>query len=294
MEYLRPGGSLFALAFRERDAVQELYRAVSAVSGRKETAGERLRIAAAGDDLCLEPEGEPGLVIGHWMNLRGEEGRLPWERLFPVEPFRERVSGLASFRYILFFGAADVPDVTEFPLGGAGLYSSVTAYNIARGHSRELLSLCRRLSDYGDFVETVKAELKTGEFPEIAVKRAVSRCRERGVLAELLTLRGREAAELVLREYRAETAMLRERQLGYAAGVTEGMARGEAYGMARMVSRLLERFGEVPEPVARMVEGERDRKTLKEWGVAASEAVSLEDFLCRAGCFLSSDPSGRK
>ena len=78
MEYLRPGGSLFALAFRERDAVQELYRAVSAVSGRKETAGERLRIAAVGDDLCLEPEGEPGLVIGHWMNLRGEAGRLPW------------------------------------------------------------------------------------------------------------------------------------------------------------------------------------------------------------------------
>ena len=62
----------------------------------------------------------------------------------------------------------------------------------------------------------------------------------------------------------------------------------------RLLEPELIQRAEVPEPVARMVEGERDRKTLKEWGVAASEAVSLEDFLCRAGCFLSSDPSGRK
>ena len=129
----------------------------------------------------------------------------------------------------------------------------------------------------------MKGELALDAYPVRAVKRAVGWALSAGVLEELLRSRGDEVREILLREYEAESSVVREKQLSYAAGVTEGMARGEIGGIRGLLTDLLARLGPLPAWAEGRIAGERDCERLRAWTLAAARSDSLREFLEKTG-----------
>ncbi len=182
---------------------------------------------------------------------------------------------------VLYSGNTGEPDRVE--LTGAGFFKEVAAYNVGRGCGLKLTAGCRRLGEYAAFVDQVKAGIGLGLGPEKAVSLAAARGRKDHILEDLLEEKGREVRDLILMEYEAETSLVREKKLSYAAGMTAGMLRGEANGMAGLLAEILRGFGPLPPWLEETVAAETCCGTLKKWGLAASRSVSLEEFLIRSG-----------
>lgn len=286
MEYGQHGESLFSLAFYRRKEAAELYLAVS---GEKELRTETLRIASAGDGLWLEAEGRPTVVAAHYMNLLGESLSLPWSWMLPAGHFPaacpQNSGGISApkIRRVVFYsGGSQDPDETVLDLYGEEKQPAVLAVNIGGGSGSRLLEESRRLQEYGCFVDEVKNGLRQGLGPERAVKRAAAWGTEHHMLKDLLEERGCEVRDLILRQYEAESSVVREKKLSYAAGMTAGMLRGEAEGMARLLLGILEGFGPVPSWLEETLSQERNCRRLQDWGIAASRSGCLEEFLRRA------------
>ena len=193
--------------------------------------------ASAGEELWLETDGE-ALVVTAWANLCALPSGPPAGKLLDLAAgtggFPGNLGGRRCRRALLYSGSAPEPERRDISLSGleaerrgispSGLEAAV--FNIGEGRNAGLLAGCRKLREYARLIDRVKGELALDAYPVRAVKRAVGWALTAGVLEELLRSRGDEVREILLREYEAESSVVREKQLSYAAGVTEGMAGG--------------------------------------------------------------------
>ena len=310
MDYGRRGGSLFALAFRKKEDTKELYRALcaawesgafgesadlggSAAFGRApafEARGDfggssprrEVTAASAGEELWLETDGE-ALVVTAWANLCALPSGPPAGKLLDLAAgtggFPGNLRGRRCRRALLYSGSAPEPERRD--ISPSGLEAAV--FNIGEGRNAGLLAGCRKLREYARLIDRVKGELALDAYPVRAVKRAVGWALSAGVLEELLRSRGDEVREILLREYEAESSVVREKQLSYAAGVTEGMARGEMGGIRGLLTDLLARLGPLPAWAEGRIAGERDCERLRAWTLAAARSDSLREFLEKTG-----------
>lgn len=314
MDYGRRGDSLFALAFRKKEDTEELYRALCAAweagreSGNFEVRGDvggsaafgrspafearggfggssprrEVTAASAGEELWLETDGE-ALVVTAWANLCALPSGPPAGKLLDLAAgtggFPGNLRGRRCRRALLYSGSAPEPERRD--ILPSGLEAAV--FNIGEGRNAGLLAGCRKLREYARLIDRVKGELALDAYPVRAVKRAVGWALSAGVLEELLRSRGDEVREILLREYEAESSVVREKQLSYAAGVTEGMARGEMGGIRGLLTDLLARLGPLPAWAEGRIAGERDCERLRTWTLAAARSDSLREFLEKTG-----------
>lgn len=314
MDYGRRGDSLFALAFRKKEDTEELYRALCAAweagreSGNFEVRGDfggsaafgrspafeargdfggssprrEVTAASAGEELWLETDGE-ALVVTAWANLCALPSGPPAGKLLDLAAgtggFPGNLRGRRCRRALLYSGSAPEPERRD--ILPSGLEAAV--FNIGEGRNAGLLAGCRKLREYARLIDRVKGELALDAYPVRAVKRAVGWALTAGVLEELLRSRGDEVREILLREYEAESSVVREKQLSYAAGVTEGMARGEIGGIRGLLTDLLARLGPLPAWAEGRIAGERDCERLRAWTLAAARSDSLREFLEKTG-----------
>lgn len=314
MDYGRRGDSLFALAFRKKEDTEELYRALCAAweagreSGAFEVRGDvggsaafgrspafeargdfggssprrEVTAASAGEELWLETDGE-ALVVTAWANLCALPSGPPAGKLLDLAAgtggFPGNLRGRRCRRALLYSGSAPEPERRD--ILPSGLEAAV--FNIGEGRNAGLLAGCRKLREYARLIDRVKGELALDAYPVRAVKRAVGWALTAGVLEELLRSRGDEVREILLREYEAESSVVREKQLSYAAGVTEGMARGEIGGIRGLLTDLLARLGPLPAWAEGRIAGERDCERLRTWTLAAARSDSLREFLEKTG-----------
>lgn len=314
MDYGRRGDSLFALAFRKKEDTEELYRALCAAweagreSGNFEVRGDfggsaafgrspafeargdfggssprrEVTAASAGEELWLETDGE-ALVVTAWANLCALPSGPPAGKLLDLAAgtggFPGNLGGRRCRRALLYSGSAPEPERRD--ILPSGLEAAV--FNIGEGRNAGLLAGCRKLREYARLIDRVKRELALDAYPVRAVKRAVGWALTAGVLEELLRSRGDEVREILLREYEAESSVVREKQLSYAAGVTEGMARGEIGGIRGLLTDLLARLGPLPAWAEGRIAGERDCERLRTWTLAAARSDSLREFLEKTG-----------
>lgn len=314
MDYGRRGDSLFALAFRKKEDTEELYRALCAAweagreSGNFEVRGDvggsaafgrspafearggfggssprrEVTAASAGEELWLETDGE-ALVVTAWANLCVLPSGPPAGKLLDLAAgtggFPGNLRGRRCRRALLYSGSAPEPERRD--ILPSGLEAAV--FNIGEGRNAGLLAGCRKLREYARLIDRVKGELALDAYPVRAVKRAVGWALTAGVLEELLRSRGDEVREILLREYEAESSVVREKQLSYAAGVTEGMARGEMGGIRGLLTDLLARLGPLPAWAEGRIAGERDCERLRAWTLAAARSDSLREFLEKTG-----------
>ena len=250
--------------------------------------------ASAGEELWLETDGE-ALVVTAWANLCALPSGPPTGKLLDLAAgtggFPGNLGGRRCRRALLYSGSALEPERRDISLSAleperrgispSGLEAAV--FNIGEGRNAGLLAGCRKLREYARLIDRVKGELALDAYPVRAVKRAVGWALTAGVLEELLRSRGDEVREILLREYEAESSVVREKQLSYAAGMTEGMARGEMGGIRGLLTDLLARLGPLPAWAEGRIAGERDCERLRTWTLAAARSDSLREFLEKTG-----------
>ena len=105
----------------------------------------------------------------------------------------------------------------------------VLMLNINKGHNEGLLSACKTLREYAEYVFRVRKKAKEMELEE-AVEQAITECIREGILAEFLKKNRAEAKSVSIYEYDMEKHMRMERaearEEGKREGIKEGMEKG--------------------------------------------------------------------
>ena len=106
----------------------------------------------------------------------------------------------------------------------------VRMLNINAGHNTELMGRCRKLEEYAVFIEYVRENLKTME-PAAAIREAMERCIEEGILAGFLSQRRAEVMNALLTEYDEEKVMKSLSGEFYEDGYNDGKEDGRKAGL---------------------------------------------------------------
>lgn len=105
----------------------------------------------------------------------------------------------------------------------------VLMLNVNKGHNEGLLSACKTLREYAEYVFRVRKKAKEMELEE-AVEQAITECIREGILAEFLKKNRAEAKSVSIYEYDMEKHMRMERaearEEGKREGIKEGMEKG--------------------------------------------------------------------
>ena len=194
----------------------------------------------------------------------------------------------------------------------------VVALNINYGHNRELMEKCQSLHDYAVFVDTVKRYIDQGYITRRAVDMAVEECIANDILREFLVrnktgvmrmLFGKEdwerhkqremkaLAEETVRRVTKETEkrVAEETEKRVAEETEKRVRKALEQQMAEEIERRvqqelerrttikiicdsLEKLGEVPEDLRRILEEQKNSAILRKWSELAAQVDSIEKF----------------
>ena len=134
--------------------------------------------------------------------------------------------------YTFYNGKKDCPlerelclsDAFMAPPGRNTLELKVTVVNINSGKGHGLLEKCRVLKEYSLFTEEVRSCWNEEE----KVKRAISACREKGILVDYLKRKGSEVRNMLTAEYSYEKDIQVKQWEARMAGMEEGIEKGRA------------------------------------------------------------------
>lgn len=259
---------LFRFAFQDKKDLLELY---NAMNGTDYQNTEELIITTLEDVLFLGMKNDLSFIIGADLNLY--EHQSTWSANMPLRGllyfaslYQEYVEQngydlygskkimLPFPNYVVFYnGDQNAPDQVELSLSDAfekmekgndhkmmvpSVECRVKVLNINQGHNRELMEKCRRLWEYSEFIEQVKANLRAGLEIRKAVNKAIDECKEKGILADLLSRCRTEVFRMLLTEYDEKKTMDYIRKEAQEIGESIGEKRGEKIGEMRAMERL--------------------------------------------------------
>ncbi|SEP84033.1 hypothetical protein SAMN02910369_00708 [Lachnospiraceae bacterium NE2001] len=117
----------------------------------------------------------------------------------------------------------------------------VKMLNINQGHNKELLAKCKTLSQYSQFVDTIRKLSKVMDI-EAAIEHALNEMSDETSLKQFLLAHRAEVYKMVINEYDEEKTKDQFRREFIAEGKAEGIAEGkdEAYVQYdKLISQLL-------------------------------------------------------
>ena len=100
----------------------------------------------------------------------------------------------------------------------------VLMLNINKEHKEGLLSACKTLREYAEYVFRVRKKAKEMELEE-AVEQAITECIREGILSEFLKKNRAEAKSVSIYEYDMEKHMRMERAEAREEGIEEGRTK---------------------------------------------------------------------
>jgi hypothetical protein len=115
----------------------------------------------------------------------------------------------------------DIPNLLEL---------KVAVYNINEGCNAELLRQSRSLSEYAAFVAQVRRNTAASQPLETAITNAIRHCLKNGVMREFLTTHGSEVENMIMTEFKLETAQKIWREEALEEGIEIGMEKGMEKG----------------------------------------------------------------
>lgn len=290
---------LFRLAFQDRKDLLELYNAVNRTSYEDP---DQLEITTLTDAVFLGVKNDLSFIIGASMNLYEHQstrcGNMPlrgpiyFSSLYQnyVKQHSYNLYGSSTIQlpfpnYLIFYnGEAGEPDESEALLSEAfqkpdkdvppAVECRVKMLNINRDHNSELMNGCRRLWEYAEFIGHIQDNISDGLTVRDAVNEAMDTCQKLGILSDLLGRCRTEVLNMLLAEYNEKETIeyLRreQRQLG--------REEGKQLGKSALILELLEDIGRIPDSLRSLVQGEQDKKRLKEWCRLAAQVKSVEEF----------------
>lgn len=225
---------LFAMIFREKKELLELY---NAVNGTHYDDPDLLEINTLENAIYMSMHNDVSFLIDSRLSLYEHQStyspNLPLRYLLYVADLysamtrNENLYGtkaicIPSPRFIIFYnGEKERPDIEILRLSDAfsayeeekSLELTATLININPGHNEELKKVCRTLKDYAEY--TARVRTYTKHMPlEQAVERAITECIQEDILADFLAKNRAEAMSMSIYEYDQEKHMRFVRQEG--------------------------------------------------------------------------------
>ena len=172
--------------------------------------------------------------------------------------------------YVFYNGDKDLPERMQLRLSDAFLVEKdgppclevvATVINLNAGQNQALLSQCKPLSDYAEFVNRVKLYLTEGFERTSAVDKAVDDAIKEDLLDGYFRKHKAEVTDMILAEYDAEDTMRefykygkeegfeKGREEGLQLGLKKGKQEGYEAGKTDLIKRMLQN-GINPESIA--------------------------------------------
>lgn len=241
---------LFVMLFEDKKELLELY---NAVTGKNYQDPEELTINTLENAIYMSMKNDLSFIIDLHLSLYEHQftysSNLPLRFLMYIsdiysELTREenlygtRLIPIPTPQFVVFYnGEQEQPERWVLKLSDAymvkeeevSLEVKVLMLNINKGHNEGLLSACKTLREYAEYVFRVRKKAKEMELEE-AVEQAITECIREGILAEFLKKNRAEAKSVSIYEYDMEKHMRMERaearEEGKREGIKEGMEKG--------------------------------------------------------------------
>ena len=241
---------LFVMLFEDKKELLELY---NAVTGKNYQDPEELTINTLENAIYMSMKNDLSFIIDLHLSLYEHQStyspNLPLRFLMYIsdiysEITREenlygtRLIPIPTPQFVVFYnGEQEQPERWVLKLSDAymvkeeevSLEVKVLMLNINKGHNEGLLSACKTLREYAEYVFRVRKKAKEMELEE-AVEQAITECIREGILAEFLKKNRAEAKSVSIYEYDMEKHMRMERaearEEGKREGIKEGMEKG--------------------------------------------------------------------
>ena len=107
----------------------------------------------------------------------------------------------------------------------SNLEFTITVLNINYGNNKDIMAKCCELEQYAQFIHIFRGYIKQGFNKEEALRRAIDKCIEKGILKDILIRNRAEVMEMMLTKYDFEAHMRVIRKEGREEGRLEADAK---------------------------------------------------------------------
>ena len=253
--------TMFSMIFRDKKELLELY---NAVNRSDYTDPEALEIVTLENAIYMNMKNDLAFLIDMRLNMYEHQStfnpNIPLRDLFYVAKeyqklvndasiYASRLVKLPAPRFIVFYnGRGERPEKEVLRLSDAyytreedpELELKVTVLNINAGNNRELLTKCKTLQVYMQYVDCVRQyTAMPGMTLDEAVTKAVNECIDREILADFLRKNKAEAISVSIFEYNEAEEKEKMRKAERAGGYEEGVAAGIQQGIQQGIRALI-------------------------------------------------------
>ena len=247
--------TLFRMLFREKENLLSLYNAVNKTAY---TDVDMLEVTTLENAVYMNYKNDISFVFDFELMLYEHQStvnpNMPLRDLIYVtevlqglsskeDLYGSRLIRLPAARFVICYNGTDFqPKQHRLRLSDAffkkrespELELTVTVYNINWGYNQELMSACRLLEEYAQYVDRVRQFAKTMPF-EKAVEAAVEYCIKHDILADFLIKNRAEAIAMSIFEYDEERHIKSEREIWRKEGREEGLEEGVRAGVQALI-----------------------------------------------------------
>lgn len=266
--------SLFRMIFNDKEKLLNLY---NAVNDTHYTNAEELQIVTLENAIYMNMKNDLAFLLNFRLNMYEHQAtfnpNMPLrDLLYVAKEYEKLVADKSLYAstlvkiptpcFIVFYnGTVEQPeerilklsDSFEIPTKEPALELKVIMLNINSGKNSKILSQCRLLAEYMQYVDRVRRYALIMDLDE-AVEKAVTECIQEGVLAEFLTRYRAEAVSVSIFEYNEEKEIALIRQAEYDEGIKEGIKEGELRLLIKMVCKKIEKGKDVGSILAEIEE----------------------------------------
>ena len=206
--------TVFRMLFKEKERLLELFNAVNNADVRDI---EEIEITTLENAIYMSTKNDISCVV---------DMRLSPPIVLPTPKF-----------VVFYNGTEKQPDVRELKLSDLYAHSEerpaleliVTQYNINAKENPDILSQCRTLKEYSQFIDCIRKH-QEGHDIEEAVSLAIDECIREGILADFLRSNKAEVKAMSIYEFDAELHEKTVKDIAYEAGEKAGREAGEKAG----------------------------------------------------------------
>jgi hypothetical protein len=240
--------SVFTLLFSDPSRLRELYNAIEGSSYGEDT---EVSINSLNNVLFMDRNNDISFTIDNRLVILLEHQstinpNMPLRFLLYIARIYEKIIDRRAMYQqspvpiptpefiVLYNGKAFQPDEAMLRLSDtfiagdvpAGLELTVRVLNVNAGRNRRILSRCRTLKEYAEFIAKAREYAKTEG--EEYLKKAVEYCIDHGILRYFLKEHASEVMNMLLSEWNWDEAREVWKEEGLQIGKTEGIQIGES------------------------------------------------------------------
>ena len=242
--------NVFTMLFSEPDLLRELYCALEGVSLPPDSPVsintlKNVLFMDVNNDISFEIDGKLVVLIEHQSSINPnmalrlfqyiaevykgmidrktiyskKQVTIPWPEFFILYNGKDPLDDKITYRLSDLF---EKPHELGIPEKAKPLLElEVQVININEGRNKEIVSRCKKLSEYSTFIAKIRSFLiETQDLPE-AISLAIKDCSEYGILREFLEIHGREVLNMLCAEWNWDDALAVAREEGHEDGWNE-------------------------------------------------------------------------